>query len=408
MNMTYTAGSRMRSRVFFYAGTGILAVKVLLMYSAIFQIPETLDNILVILGVTCLLTKIIFQQYTWKAFLRCAVLGGFTCICTVRSRDYALLFTMLVICAFQDISIDAFVSMLYRIQIGYLWIHGLLYAIRLFLRPELLSFNWRDDFIRHAVGMSHANIFSMIVTWMILEWLYLNYEKIGFRALVGMQILGIAVYALAFSRTSLVVLTMTLVLAGLSKWKEKLGRLFLTVSRWIYPILTALSLFIMRFYFDIPGIAGQAVRVFNRASSGRLNMWGTAYQLYGASLWGQTIVGNGKVAWNEVYRVTQIIVDNTYVYFAIKCGGIFLIVFGIVYFQLRKGEKIKQALMVIAFSVFNSMESFGGSIFLCFPLCFIGYGLYENLGRKREDEKEGTKEGAGAPADYGSGDKLYG
>ena len=86
MNMTYTAGSRMRSRVFFYAGTGILAVKVLLMYSAIFQIPETLDNILVILGVTCLLTKIIFQQYTWKAFLRCAVLGGFTCICTVRSR----------------------------------------------------------------------------------------------------------------------------------------------------------------------------------------------------------------------------------------------------------------------------------------------------------------------------------
>ena len=61
MNMTYTAGSRMRSRVFFYAGTGILAVKVLLMYSAIFQIPETLDNILVILGVTCLLTKIIFQ-----------------------------------------------------------------------------------------------------------------------------------------------------------------------------------------------------------------------------------------------------------------------------------------------------------------------------------------------------------
>ena len=408
MNMTYTAGSRMRSRVFFYAGTGILAVKVLLMYSAIFQIPETLDNILVILGVTCLLTKIIFQQYTWKAFLRCAVLGGFTCICTVCSRDYALLFTMLVICAFQDISIDAFVRMLYRIQIGYLWIHGLLYAIRLFLRPELLSFNWRDDFIRHAVGMSHANIFSMIVTWMILEWLYLNYEKIGFRALVGMQILGIAVYALAFSRTSLVVLTMTLVLAGLSKWKEKLGRLFLTVSRWIYPILTALSLFIMHFYFDIPGIAGQAVRVFNRASSGRLNMWGTAYQLYGASLWGQTIVGNGKVAWNEVYRVTQIIVDNTYVYFAIKCGGIFLIVFGIVYFQLRKGEKIKQALMVIAFSVFNSMESFGGSIFLCFPLCFIGYGLYENLGRKREDEKEGTKEGAGAPADYGSGDKLYG
>ena len=137
MNMTYTAGSRMRSRVFFYAGTGILAVKVLLMYSAIFQIPETLDNILVILGVTCLLTKIIFQQYTWKAFLRCAVLGGFTCICTVRSRDYALLFTMLVICAFQDISIDAFVRMLYRIQIGYLWIHGLLYAVRLFLRPEL-------------------------------------------------------------------------------------------------------------------------------------------------------------------------------------------------------------------------------------------------------------------------------
>ena len=164
----------------------------------------------------------------------------------------------------------------------------------------------------------------------------------------------------------------------------------------------------MRFYFDIPGIAGNAVQAFNRASSGRLNMWGTAYQLYKASLWGQTIAGNGKVAWNEVYRVTQIIVDNTYVYFAIKCGGIFLIVFGIVYFQLGKREKIKQALMVIAFSVFNSMESFGGSIFLCFPLCFIGYSLYENLGGKREDEKEETKERTGAPADYGSGDELYG
>ena len=66
----------------------------------------------------------------------------------------------------------------------------------------------------------------------------------------------------------------------------------------------------------------------NQILTGRLNMWATAYQLYGTSICGQIISENGKVSWDEVYRITQVIVDNTYVYLAVKCGGIFLGIFG--------------------------------------------------------------------------------
>lgn len=402
MDITCKAGCATRSKLFFYLGVGILTVKVLFMYSDFFAVPEWADRFFVIFGVSCLIMKIVFQQYTFLLLVFWVGLGCISCICAFCSRDYTVLLTMLVICAFQQISIESFIREIFKIKCFFLWIHIVLYVIRLWLHPEVLTFNLREGMLRHTFGMNHANIFSMIITWMILEWTYIHYEKIKIRNLVAIQIMGFIVYGLTFSRTGLLVLTLAVFLSGIAKCNRNLDRIFIVGGQWSYLILAMLSLLIMYFYFDVTGEIGRMLQKLNQILTGRLNMWATAYQLYGTSICGQIISENGKVSWDEVYRITQVIVDNTYVYLAVKCGGIFLGIFGGFFFWTAGKGSVKMALMILAFSVFNSMESFGGSIFLSFPLCFIGYGLYQNIGGKNEDEKNETKESQRIKINYRS------
>lgn len=367
---------QIRSRIFFYIGVAILAVKVFFSYSAFFSIPERLDQAMVLLGVLCLVLKIVFQQYNMKSILCVAAIGVIACVCALNSRDYAALLSVLVICSFQWISIESFIKEMLWIKAGFILIHVVLYGIRYWLDSGQLSILYRNGEMRHSFGMTHANFFAMMICWMLLEWIYLNFERLSWIMFCGGLIVQITVFAFTLSRTGFLIVMLALVMIGLSKWSSAAVWVIRQASMYTYTGLMLLSLWIAQNYFETGGIVKKILLKVNDMLTGRLNMWAVAYHVYGFAPLGQRIIGNGKMEWNETYQITQLIVDNTYIYFAVKCGMLLAVMFGFLFFLVGREKMPKKNIMIVAMSVFAIMESFSSNIFLCFPLSFIGYRIY--------------------------------
>lgn len=377
MNWNSMADSQGRSCIFFYVGTAVLTIKVLLAYSTFFILPKGVDDALVVLGISCLMAKILFQQYNIRLFLYAAGMGVVVCICALRSRDYAALFSVLVICSFQGICIESFLKEIFYIQAGFSFAHIAVYGIRYWFDHGQLSFLLRDGEIRHAFGMTHANFFAMLICWIVLEWIYLNFETLSLRHLIASELLNFVIYSLTLSRTSFFIGTLVVAMTGISRYVKSIRTIIIQSSQYLYPVLALTSIWIAKWYFDAGGMIRNLLLKLNDVLTGRLNMWAVANQIYGFSFWGQPITGGGKVVWNDTYKITQLIVDNVYIYFAVKCGMALIVLFGVLYCMVGREKVLKKSIMIVALSVFSLMESFGTSIFLCFPLSFIGSRLYD-------------------------------
>ena len=210
---------------------------------------------------------------------------------------------------------------------------------------------------RYAIGFTHPNVGPMFFIFVFMEWAYLRGERFSISDAAGILLLEGVLFYYTNCRTTLIMTVMLVItMLAFRYYSPKKGLPTPMIIIWsgIAAILAAFSIIISLIYTPDVGWMEEA----NHILSGRLALSHRAFEEYGVSWLGQTIVfgkpSNYDVmtgAWVE--RPNSLIVDNMYVRQIISCGIVFSVMALILstisnYIILRSKDYRLMAIITIA------------------------------------------------------------
>ena len=214
--------------------------------------------------------------------------------------------------------------------------------------------------IKSAVGFYHPNILGAIVVSVLIELLYLYFEKNFF--LLG-TVFFVTLYILSevcASRSSLIGAVLVFALFALLKLFPKLSinnKLLKTAILWLVPICMALSFFAAIMYnaYDPTWLR------LNDILTNRIK-WGSIYvKQFGMPLLGQKVnfIGTRSASINST---SSMILDNSYLKIGVVYGSIILILFCLGYCifirHLLRNNNYKLILLVVYYVILGLGENY--------------------------------------------------
>lgn len=237
---------------------------------------------------------------------------------------------------------------------------------------------WGSGIIKHAYGFYHPNTLGILCFAILVEWLYLRYEKMKITEWILIFVIAYLMYRIAASRTATYTFSIILVMFFVA---QRWSRFFeLKISKAILILLTAIfagiSWWILFLYIKGNTIA-QAI---NSLTTQRLRYAANFYAEYGISVFGKNIEFVSSRA-AQLQGISSEILDMAYVRGPILFGIIFSAIVFIGYMILVKkcldndggirGMNIGLALFVTYYVILGLGENYLLNPVYCVPMILI-------------------------------------
>lgn len=335
----------------------LLAIVGIMQASELFFTCVRLSDILKYL-ILLLSLAVIFLQFRernitsrnmiWMMFIACII--AYTCI----SIDN---FSFQLICLFlltgKSTSIDNFVRRSLKVLIILGGGHILLWVVN-YIIPFGLTVYTNEYERRIAFGFTHPNIFSIKFGWGIIMYLWLNWECMTKRKWILLYALSLIFYIATKSDSWLIIFGI-LMLSVCRKIKF-ITRFVSAFSYVSFPILGLMNIYVATRYLVNGKLTNYSIILdifFNR----RISMGYLAIKENGITLFGQKIEMNHN--WDRIFNYNGYTIDSTYVYLFACLGIVYFILISMGFFQLRKYNSYKAALVILSFSLFSLIEVHG-------------------------------------------------
>ncbi len=231
-----------------------------------------------------MLRRRIYRRITLRVFLAVTVPLGITVLLV---RDTALLVLLCLLLAAPGLDLRRIV----RVDL----------AVRICLFAGIVSLSLAgiiDNYtaeingsLKQALGFSHPNTFAIYGFCILMEWLYLRYDRLRRYDLVGITVLAAVLFRISASRTALCAFLPAMALVLVMKRCPRIieNRLFRRVCC-LFPALLAAASLVGVFLYS-RGV-GLFVRL-NSLLTGRLSLAWSMLSSYGFSLFGQRVTTTG-------------------------------------------------------------------------------------------------------------------
>lgn len=347
--------------------------------TALIHIPGWAGNFLFLLPLFLFGYKLVMQSYSRHGLVLMLSCIGICAFSAIRCKNYTLLYSLISICAMQDVNIRKVLKASIRTKAAVLSIHVASYILLNILRPESITYVYRVDGIRRHTFLfgGHANSFTAYLVWLCLEYIYLNYDKLKFPNYIMIWLLNVIFYQYTDTNTGIVVLTGVILAIYIVKldWRYT-NRALSAVSKYIFSVCSVVFPLISFSYTKLNGALLSAWEYLNDILSGRLLYGAVAYDAYGFTLFGRLIHFPIKVFWRG-YWLDGIYFDNAYIGFFMTNGIFYLALIALAFYFMERGTNQLEKVLIIAFAFYGIMEAYISNIFICFPLLFIGKYIYE-------------------------------
>lgn len=322
-----------------------------------------------ILGIFVVLLRLntsTYLTYILKVILISTIIM-LTCLLT---KDYSYLLVCIILVLSREIKIDDFVKISLRIVTLFgggqiiLWlinrVVNLGYPIYYDLAEKRISFLF-----------THPNIAAIKLGWAVVMYIWLKWNDLGGKDMLGCLISIIVLYATT-KADSCIILLFFLFMVVLRK-VDIVKKITIIFSKYCFFILGAFSYLLAKIY-ENAGRWTSLVRQLDFLFSRRFAMSYLAIENNGLSIIGQTITRNHE--WNNLFNFGDYTVDNLYVYLYVCIGIVYFFLIGFGFMKLAKYKDYRVALTVIIFSLFAMIEVHCLYLSNCFALILLKCVLF--------------------------------
>lgn len=377
-----------------------LSIKNILDSSSLFQRPEWMDTLFLLIFFGCMGWKFLLQRYTKPMLAGTVVFGALFAFVSFRMSYFFLLFTFCGVAGLQDVDLKKVLRYTSVTKILMILLHVIPYIVTAIVSPEDIVYVYRNGVQRQFFYIGHPNTFSMYVGWALLEFTYAYYERLNRYHLCFIWFINFVVYQFTDSNTSLIVATLCLISFLLEKKKPQwIAKVYTPIARYGYLVCSIFFSIITIWFTRMPAVLKEMYYVLNDFFTGRLLFGSFTYEQFGIAWLGNPSVALRQKTFFEGYWIDTLVYDNTYIYLLVKYGALFLPIFSVAIILAEKDKEKDtkrniEKILVIAYTFFAIMENYSINAVLCFPILFVGERLfivYEAKRQKRTDEKNQSK-----------------
>lgn len=378
----------------------IFSLKSLLSSSYLFyKLADAIDPFFTMLAIALVVMKLWYQKFYRSELFQWGIIGLCCVITSLIMKDYNLIITFLLLFSIKNVKIDkvlrvhmlcvSFILAIHIIYFFFMWIYN----------KSEIPLNYRDGEVRYGFYMIHPNSFSMYLTWVSLEWIYLHIKKIqGYQILLLLGI-NLLCYHFADSRSSLITLLVTIGMLLAVKYYpvRRLKKMIYFIAKYGFGIGTALLAFLSFTYTHVGGIILILYQMFDNFMSRRLMLSTYVANVYGLSFLGRQVTSHGKIYWNGVWFDT-IYLDSAYTALLFGYGVVYAILFSVLFYYTAKRISVKKQIFFVAYLFYSFMENYGLNASSCFVPLIVGEILYRNQTKESKiDEDQWMKENVFIP-----------
>lgn len=270
-----------------------------------------------------------------------------TCLLT---KDYSYLLVCIILVLSRDLKIDDFVKISLKIVTLFGGGQIILWLINCVVNLGYpIYYNQAEK--RISFLFTHPNIAAIKLGWAVVMYIWLKWNDLGKKDMLGCLISVIILYATT-KADSCIILLFFLFMVVLKK-VDIVKKVTIMFSKYCFFILGAFCYLIAKIY-ENAGRWTNLVRQLDFLFSRRFAMSYLAIENNGLSIIGQTITRNHE--WNNLFNFGDYSVDNLYVYLYVCIGIVYFFLIGFGFMKLAKYKDYRVALIVIIFSLFAMIE----------------------------------------------------
>lgn len=322
-----------------------------------------------------LIGKIVFLSvYMKKEMIGVVIAGIIGFASLLGSGDFALFKLFIVIIAAKDVDFHKFVKVFAIIKGTAVMLTLLLWRIGI-----IGALYYQDDKVGYynTYGFCHRNVLGANVAILCLAWFYLRYRRLKIQDVIIWSAVAAIFYKLAASRTSLLIMILTIAGVYLFQKKEQLIMNYPKTRRillWGFVSIIFLCIICTIFYVRYNFFWEIIDKLFTK----RIRFAHYCFKEYGLSFFGQRIPFVSSIQ-AQNGDIDKLILDNAYMrallYYGIIPGALYLVS----YFKALEMSFLKKdcALVVslVIFAVYGLSERYMLDICYQFPL-IVACGQY--------------------------------
>lgn len=374
--------NRKRNTQIFLAGYIALLFRLLAEMSSIINLSSEIYNGMTLIFVIAVMYIMINQPMEVGFMIKLTMMILIMIFSYMKMRYFYVFISFFCIVLYADVDYLKVLRWSYQIKAFWLAVHIFSYIVTYICTPEKIDYVYRNGVPRHYFFLSHANTFSMLLVWTILEFLYVNKERLHMLHLVALWLCNVILNMFCDSKTSMV--TCTIIIFLLILYKSPIEVPFKWVrfaAKYGFGIFSVLFCTIIIFYRSYNGTLKVLFEKLDQFFTGRLLFGAFAYDTNGWTLFGKTIHFNGTVYWDG-HWIDSLVMDNAYYYCFLYLGTVYLIIISIGFFLAEKYMDDEECIFVLAYILYAATENYVVNSIYCFPLLFIGYAIYHGKGEK--------------------------
>lgn len=350
-----------------YFGTFLLIESFIFQYSTLINFSEMLKTLFLFAGMILLIISA-FVKKNAKPFLN-IILILFTILVYYYSKQTAIIELIAMILAIDEDEITSIIRFSYRILLLTLFIHIFIYILVYIYDKNLLNISIRleNNSLRHSFYFEHANVCGMLCSWTYLMYLFLNKDNLKLKHFFIGMVVVVFISQICDSRTSAMVLIITMVL--LFNF-NKIPRKIRNCMKQSFILIGVLSYALMVLY-----PYSNFIKMIDSPTAlhGRIKLGYIAYKYNTAKPFGNDISRFEKINLYNEFGLNSYTIDSTYYKLYFVYGIIFTVLY---YFYMYKSckkidDKDNVICFIFAYSLFSFMESLAVYPFIFFPILII-------------------------------------
>lgn len=349
----------------------VLIIKSMLHYSAFFQLPIIVENIIELVAYVFWLLTLLSKNYSKKKFLLIFIVGILIMWSSYKCKNYILVSSFMLFCLTMFSNQDKIVKIIFKTMVTILALH-FVYFLFTYFTGTVAAVADTSGRIRYNLGFSNPNIVSYYILWSYIAYLYLSPPSTFFKKVI--TFVPVLIYFLLTKSNTLLIMSLFSLMIFSLKDNKFNNNMITLGCKYLFFAISVFLVISINLYKSGASLGKKINDVLND----RIYYSYIAQENYGYTLFGQTVNLDLNLEREHSYMSKSVILDVTYSNLMFRYGLVYILIFMMLCKSIAINGSYNEKKSIIIWTIFAISEVVSLNFLICFPMIFAAkYTLKE-------------------------------